>query len=197
MRPRFFRSPEEFRAWLDKNGAQSQELLVGFHKTKAGKTTMTYAQALDEALAYGWIDGVRRSLDDDSYSIRFTPRKKGSIWSNVNVRHVQRLKKGGLMQPAGLAAFKNRSASKSGIYAFEPPPRELEAARGKRFRANKTAWAFWQKQAPSYRRTASYWVESAKREETREKRLATLIDDSSHGRKIAHLTWEKKAKATA
>ena len=181
LKPSFFNSQSEFRRWLEKNHAKETELLVGFYKKGSGKASLTYPEALDEALCYGWIDGVRRSFGDDSYTIRFTPRKAKSIWSNVNVRHVERLKKEGRMAPAGLKAYELKDPKKTGIYAFENRPRELSPAYEKKFRANKKAWEFFEKQPPGYKRLMTYRVMEAKQEETRQRRLAQLIEASAKG----------------
>jgi len=181
LKPSFFNSQSEFRRWLEKNHAKETELLVGFYKKGTGKASLTYPEALDEALCFGWIDGVRRSFGDDSYTIRFTPRKAKSIWSNVNVRHVERLKKEGRMAPAGLKAYELKDPKKTGIYAFENRPRELSPAYEKKFRANKKAWEFFEKQPPGYKRLMTYRVMEAKQEETRQRRLAQLIEASAKG----------------
>ena len=190
--PVFFATPEEFRAWLDAHHAEEKELLVGFWKRGTGKPSMTWPQSVDEALSFGWIDGVRRSLGDEAYTIRFTPRKPRSNWSAVNVRRVEELAREGRMRPAGLKAFEARSAARTAIYSYENRPAGLEGDLAAELRANEAAWAFWQAQAPWYRRTASHWVTSAKKEETRRKRLATLIADSAAGRRIAPLSYDRK-----
>ena len=181
MNPRFFKSQSEFRRWLEKNHAQETELLLGFYKKGSGKASITYPEALDEALCFGWIDGVRRSLGDDGYTIRFTPRKAKSIWSNVNVRHVERLKKLGRMAPAGLEAYALRDPKKTGIYAFENRPRELSPGYEKQFRSNKKAWEFFEKQPPGFKRLMIFRVMEGKQEETRQRRLAQLIEASAKG----------------
>jgi len=181
MKPRFFKSQSEFRRWLEKNHAQETELMLGFYKKGSGKASITYPEALDEALCFGWIDGVRRSLGDDGYTIRFTPRKAKSIWSNVNVRHVERLKKLGRMAPAGLEAYALRDPKKTGIYAFENRPRELAPAYEKKFRSNKKAWEFFEKQPPGFKRLMIFRVMEGKQEETRQRRLAQLIEASAKG----------------
>ena len=181
MNPRFFKSQSEFRRWLEKNHAQETELMLGFYKKGSGKASITYPEALDEALCFGWIDGVRRSLGDDGYTIRFTPRKAKSIWSNVNVRHVERLKKLGRMAPAGLEAYALRDPKKTGIYAFENRPRELAPAYEKKFRSNKKAWEFFEKQPPGFKRLMIFRVMEGKQEETRQRRLAQLIEASAKG----------------
>ena len=181
MEPRFFSSPDKFRAWLEKNHDSAAELLVGFHKKDSGKKSVTYAQALDEALCFGWIDGVRKNLNETSYTIRFTPRKSKSIWSNVNVGHVERLKKEGRMAEPGLKAYALRDPKRTGIYAFENRPKEFSPAYGKKFRANKAAWDFFETIPPSLRRTYIFWIMSAKKEETQLHRLELLITSSAKG----------------
>ncbi len=174
-KPRFFKTPTEFRAWLAKHHAMAAELLVGFHKKGSGKPSITWPESVDEALCVGWIDGIRRRIDDDSYSIRFTPRRPGSIWSAVNTRRVAVLTREGRMLEAGLAAFKARDAKKTAIYSYERETATFPLAFEKAFRANATAWGHFNAAAPSYRRLAAYWVTTAKQEETRQRRLATLI----------------------
>jgi uncharacterized protein YdeI (YjbR/CyaY-like superfamily) len=190
--PRFFRSQSEFRKWLEKNHAKETELMVGFYKKASGKPTITYPEALDEALCFGWIDGVRRSFSDDGYTIRFTPRKAKSIWSNVNVRHVERLKKLGRMKPAGLKAYALRDPNKTGIYAFENRPRELSPAYEKQFRANKKAWEFFEKQPPGFKRLMIFRVMEGKQEETRQRRLAQLIESSGKGERLGVMSSKSK-----
>lgn len=181
MKPKFFSTPAQFRRWLEKNHDRADELLVGFHKKETGKKSITYPEALDEALCYGWIDGVRKRLDETSYTIRFTPRKPKSIWSLVNVKHVERLTKEGRMAEPGLEAYARRDPKRTGIYAFENEPREFSPEYEKKFRANKPAWEFFQREPPSIRRTCIFWVMSAKKEETRLRRLEQLIDSSAKG----------------
>jgi len=187
MKPTFFKSPADFRKWFEKNHAKAQELLVGFYKKGSGKPSITWPESVDQALCFGWIDGIRKSIDDISYTIRFTPRKPRSIWSAINIKRVEELIKLGLMKPAGLEAFQKRNEERSGVYSFEQKNHKLDGAYEKKFRANKKAWTFFQSQPPWYQRTSIWWVMSAKKEETRLKRLATLIDDSAHGRTIAPL----------
>jgi uncharacterized protein YdeI (YjbR/CyaY-like superfamily) len=185
----FFASPEEFRAWLEEHHATATELLVGFHKRGTGRPTMTWTEAVREALCFGWIDGIRHSLGDESYTIRFTPRKPRGNWSSLNVRHVEELIREGRMTPAGLAAYEARTPERTGVYAFEQRhSARLDRQQEERFRADPKAWEFLQAQPASYRQTAIYWVVSAKREETRARRLATLISDSAAGRRLAQLT---------
>ena len=189
MEPVFFATPDEFRAWLQEHHATESEVLVGFHKKGSGRPSITWPQSVDQALCFGWIDGVRRRIDDASYSIRFTPRKARSTWSAINVRRVAELAAEGLMHPAGIAAFERRSDDKTAIYSYEQrEAARLDAEQERRFRANARAWDWFQAQPPSYRRTATYWVISAKRQETRDRRLERLISDSAAGRPIASLT---------
>ena len=189
MEPIFFATPDEFRAWLQEHHATESEVLVGFHKKGSGRPSITWPQSVDQALCVGWIDGVRRRIDDASYSIRFTPRKARSTWSAINVRRVAELAADGLVHPAGIAAFERRSDDKTAIYSYEQrEAAQLDAEQERRFRANARAWDWFQAQAPSYRRTATYWVASAKRQETRERRLERLISDSAAGRPIPSLT---------
>ncbi|HZN07683.1 MAG TPA: YdeI/OmpD-associated family protein [Pyrinomonadaceae bacterium] len=181
MEPKFFTSPEKFRQWLQKNHDSANELLVGFHKKDSGKKSITYAEALDEALCFGWIDGVRKRLDETSYTIRFTPRKPKSIWSNVNVKHVERLKKEGRMAEPGLKVYAQRDPKRTGIYAFENRPKEFSPEYEKKFRANKAAWEFFQTIPPSLRNTYIFWIMGAKKEETQLHRLELLIESSAKG----------------
>jgi uncharacterized protein YdeI (YjbR/CyaY-like superfamily) len=189
VEPTFFETPADFRAWLEEHHESEQELLVGFYKKGSGRPSITWPQSVDEALCFGWIDGVRRGIDDESYSIRFTPRKPASNWSRVNIARVAVLTEAGRMRPAGLEAFERRSEARSAIYAYEQRREaKLDAAEEIRFRENDAAWSFFQAQPRGYRRTATYWVVSAKREETRRGRLATLIGDSAAGRRLRHLS---------
>ena len=188
MKPTYFLSSEDFRRWLDANHREVTELFVGFYKKDSGQGGITYAGALDEALCFGWIDGVRKSVDALSYTIRFTPRKPKSIWSLVNLRHIERLTKSGRVTPAGLKVFAARNPAKCGVYAFENAAQKFAAADERKFRADKRAWDFFQQQAPWYRRTAIHWVLTAKREETRARRLAQLISDSRDARRLKQLT---------
>ena len=191
MKPRFFVSQSVFRSWIAKHHGTTRELWVGFYRKESGKGGITYPEALDEALCFGWIDGVRRAVDDSSYAIRFTPRKFGSIWSVVNTRRGAELIKLGRMQKPGLATFETGDLKKSRQYSYERNNCKLEAAHEKRFKANARTWEFFRAQAPWYQRTTTWWVVSAKREETRLKRLATLIADSEKGRRIGLLDYPK------
>jgi uncharacterized protein YdeI (YjbR/CyaY-like superfamily) len=187
--PTFFPTPDDFRAWLAEHHETADELIVGFYKKATGKPSITWPEAVDEALCFGWIDGIRRTLDEEAYTNRFTPRRKRSNWSKRNIDRVTELTALGRMHPAGLLAFEIRTEANSGGYSFER--REgaaLDEAEAAEFRARAGAWAFFEAQAPWYRRAALHWVVSAKRAETRGKRLATLIEDSASGRTIAPLT---------
>lgn len=195
MKTLFFKSPADFRAWLDKHHASEQELSVGFYKRGSGKPSITWPESVDVALCYGWIDGVRNSIDELSYRVRFTPRKLTSTWSAINVKRVAELTKLGLMRPAGVKAFAARTGEKTGIYAYEQRKNaKLPAAYERQFRANRKAWDFFQSQPPWYRRTASYRVISAKQEETRLRRLAALIRDSELGQPIKELRRAENRK---
>jgi uncharacterized protein YdeI (YjbR/CyaY-like superfamily) len=194
MAPVYFASREEFREWLAKNHASERELLVGFHKVSSGKPGATYSEVLDEALCFGWIDGVRRSINSTSYMIRFTPRKLKSIWSLVNVRRVAALQAAGKMSEAGLKTFALREAHRTGIYAFEQKNPGLAEKYKKVFRKDPVAWKFFMSQAPWYQRTAGHWVSRAKQEETRLRRLAKLMKDSGNGKRIDMLSPSTKGK---
>lgn len=186
--PRFFAGPAAFRAWLERHHRTASELLVGFHKRHTGRPSLTWPESVDEALCFGWIDGVRRRRDAATYTIRFAPRKRGSIWSVVNLRRARALVKAGRMRPAGLRVFEERDRKKSGLYSFEQrrkvrlPPRYARL-----LHANPKAWDFFQSRAPWYRHTASFWIISAKREETRLRRLGQLIACSVRGRLVGPL----------
>jgi len=192
MKPTFFKSGSEFRAWLETHHRSAKELLVGFYKKGSGIPGITYREALDEALAFGWIDGVRRSVDKGAYTIRFTPRKPTSIWSAINIRRVGELTAAGRMTDAGLAAFAKRDEKRSAIYSYEQETAKLDASAKKELKADKKAWAFYHSQAPWYQRTTAHWVMRAKRPETRARRLATLIDCSRKGERIPMLAPPRK-----
>jgi uncharacterized protein YdeI (YjbR/CyaY-like superfamily) len=187
VKPRFFATPAAFRAWLDEHHGSSDELLVGFYKKNSGKPSITWSESIDEALCYGWIDGVRHTLDDDRYTIRFTPRRAGSRWSVVNIARAKELARLGRMHPSGLRAFEQRDEGEAARSHEQRRTAELGEAAERAFRANAKAWAFFQAQPPSYRRLTAHWVMSAKKDETRARRLATLIDDCAHGRRIKEL----------
>ena len=181
LKPIFFASPAAFRKWLQKNHQNKKEVLAGYYKVGTGKPSMTWSESVDQALCFGWIDGIRKSIDDESYCIRFTPRKPDSIWSAVNIRKVKELSGKGLMEKAGLEAFQKRKAEKSKIYSFEREEAKLAPEFEKRLKGNKKAWQYFQALAPSYQKTSIYWVMSAKQQATREKRLAQLISESAKG----------------
>jgi uncharacterized protein YdeI (YjbR/CyaY-like superfamily) len=196
-RPTSFATPAKFRAWLEKHHAKKRELLVGYYKRGSGKPSITWPESVDEALCFGWIDGVRRSLDDERYTIRFTPRKAKSNWSAINIRRAKALSELGKMRAAGLAAFEKRSDERSAIYSYEQRhAAKLEREHEQRLRANPRAWKFFQAQAPWYRRAVTHWIVSAKKPETRASRLATLIRHSAAGEAIPPLRRpERKTRA--
>jgi uncharacterized protein YdeI (YjbR/CyaY-like superfamily) len=188
MEPTFFATAAEFGLWLEAHHSTADELLVGFFKKASGCASMTWPEAVDQALCFGWIDGVRRGIDEDRYTIRFTPRRSRSIWSAVNIRRAQELTDEGLMRAPGMAAFERRRDDRAAIYSYEQRKTAvLEPGEEELLRADASAWDFFQRQRPSYRRTAIYWVTSAKRLATRSKRLQTLIDDSAAGRRVKPL----------
>jgi uncharacterized protein YdeI (YjbR/CyaY-like superfamily) len=182
---RFFATPEDFRKWLRAHHESARELWVGFHKKGSGRASITWPESVDEALCVGWIDGLRKTIDAESYKIRFTPRKATSNWSAVNIGRVQELTRLGRMRPAGVKAFELRTEEKSGIYAYENRKSAvLGAAAEKRFRSCPKAWTFFQSQPAGYRKLATWWVISAKKEETRQQRLEKLIAQSEAGKRI-------------
>jgi uncharacterized protein YdeI (YjbR/CyaY-like superfamily) len=187
----FFKSQSDFRKWLDKNHNKAAELVVGFYKVGTGKKSIGYKESVDEALCFGWIDGIRKSLGEESYTIRFTPRRPGSIWSRVNINRAKELEKLGLMKSQGLKTFHSFDKKKTNRYSFEQKIIKLSKDYEKQFKANKKAWQYFQSMPPSYQRPAIWWVMSAKHEETRLRRLKTLICDSEAGRKIKVLTLER------
>ena len=184
MNPRFFKSPAAFHKWLAANHAESNELWVGFYKKETGRPSITWPESVEEALCFGWIDGVRKKIDDQSYVIRFSPRKPTSIWSAVNIRIALKLIKENRMQPAGVKAFAARKENRSGIYSYEQRSPELVEPYAAEFKRNKSAWKFFQAQPPYYRKTMNWWVVSAKQEETRIKRLNRLIEASVKGQRL-------------
>jgi len=191
MKPTFFRTPAEFREWLAKYHATKDELVVGFYKKDSGQPSITWPESVDEALCYGWIDGIRKSLDEIGYTIRFTPRKPGSIWSSVNIKRAQALIEQGRMQPAGLKAYEARRENISGIYSYEQRSVELDEPYNRLLKKNKAAWSFFQAQPASYRKAVSWWIISAKKEETRLKRLEKLVAFSAQGQRLPELTPRK------
>lgn len=188
-KPTFFPTQSDFRKWLEKNHDKGKELLVGFYKVTSGKQSISWPQSVDEAICFGWIDGIRKSIDEESYSIRFTPRKPSSIWSSVNIKKVEELAKKGLMHSSGIAAFSKRQEKKSAIYSYEKEPETLSKLFLKKFKANKKAWSYFHAMAPSYQRSCVHWVMTAKQEPTKIRRLKELIDDSERGRKIKRLNY--------
>jgi len=197
MKVRHFASAAKLREWLARRHATATELWVGFHKKATGKPSVTWPESVDEALCYGWIDGIRKSLGETSYAIRFTPRRKGSIWSAVNIRRAAVLRAEGRMAAAGLAAFEVRKENKSGIYSYEQRRDRLDAPYAATLRRNAAARRFFEAQPASYRRAAVWWVVSAKQEATRQRRLDRLIRDSESGRRIAQFTRPEPRKVAA
>lgn len=187
MEPAYFETPLDFRNWLEKNHDKAIELFVGFYKVGSGKQSITYPQAVDQALCFGWIDGIRKSVDSERYANRFTPRRAGSNWSAINICKVEELIKSGLMHPSGLAAFEKRKDQKPEIYSYENKPEKLNSEYETIFKSKPIAWEFFLLQPPSYQKTAFFWVMSAKQEATRKKRLNELIADSEAGLKIKPL----------
>lgn len=180
----FFSGPEEFRSWLDAHHDSADELWMGLFKAHVADRGLTWADAVPEALCFGWIDSVSQRIDDDARRQRWTPRRKGSVWSAVNVAHVERLTAEGRMHPAGVAAFEARTAERTGIYSFENEAVELDGERLDRLRADPAAWAFWQAAIPSYRKQVTWWILGAKQEATKDRRLTQLIEDSAAGRLV-------------
>jgi uncharacterized protein YdeI (YjbR/CyaY-like superfamily) len=194
VKPTFFKSQAELRAWFEKHHGTAAELWIGYYKKGSGKAGVTYRESLDEALRFGWIDGLTRSLDEERYAIRHTPRRPKSNWSARNVKRVQELIRLGRMHPAGLAAFEARKEERTGIYSYEQRPPELPPNYERKVKANRRAWEFWLSVAPSYRKAATWWVISARRADTRERRLATLIEASAKGERIPPLTGPASAR---
>lgn len=184
----FFESRAQLHAWFVRNHSRAPELWVGFHSKRSGRATIAWQELVDEELCFGWIDSVRYRLDEDRSAQRVTPRRRRSVWSAVNIRRFQELEAAGLVDASGRAAFAARENARSGIYAYENKSVGLTDEMERQFRAHAAAWEFFTDQAAWYRRTAAYWVASAKREETRERRLRTLIDDSAAGRRLRHLS---------
>ena len=179
---RYFKTPADFRRWLERNHAKQSELWVAYYKKATGKLSMSWSESVEQALCFGWIDGIRKKIDDQSYKIRFTPRKPRSIWSAKNIATVEKLKQAGLMTPAGLAAFDENSVERSKVYSYERERAELTEEYERQIEKNKKAWAYWQKEIPPYAKKAStHWVMVAKKEETRQRRLGILIESSAQG----------------
>jgi uncharacterized protein YdeI (YjbR/CyaY-like superfamily) len=186
-KPQFFATAADLRSWLQKHHASASELWVAFYKKGSGKPTVAYPEAVDQALCFGWIDGIRKSIDDESYMNRFTPRRKGSIWSAINLKRVAELEAAGLMAPAGLKVFRERDETKTDRYSFEREHLEFSRAQLAQFKKHGRAWQFFESQPPSYRRPATWWVISAKQPATQQRRLEQLIADSAAGLRIAQL----------
>lgn len=184
MEPTFFATQAAFREWLEKHHKKETELLVGFYKVNSGKPSMTWSQSVDQALCFGWIDGVRKSIDNESYSIRFTPRRRSSIWSAINIQKVEELNKAGLMTPEGQKAFDLRTENKSRIYSHEKEPAILEPNYESQFRMNPIAWEFFDAQAPSYKKVMTHWIMTAKQEKTRLSRLEKTIQISEQQKRM-------------
>ncbi len=189
-----FASSVEFRAWLEANHDSETELWIGYYRKSVQKTSMTYKEAVDEALCFGWIDGVGRRIDDEVHANRFTPRTKRSTWSAVNVARMAELTTEGRVHLAGMRAFEARTADNTGIYSYENRPADLPEAYLAQLQANEAAWGWWQAQTPGYRRAATWWVVSAKQETTRDRRLATLIEDSAAGQMIKSMRYGRNAE---
>lgn len=184
MSPIFFKNQSEFRQWLEKNHATETQLLVGYYKVETGKPCMTWSQSVDQALCFGWIDGIRKKVNEESYCIRFTPRKRISKWSNINIAKVKELTSKGLMHHAGLESFSHCKEANSGVYSFENDFKTLPQEFEEIFRGNKGAWEYYSAQSPSYRKMVAHWILSAKRKETQIKRLEELIQVSSRNERL-------------
>jgi uncharacterized protein YdeI (YjbR/CyaY-like superfamily) len=197
VQPKYFRNPGELRRWLQRHHASERELVVGFHKVRSGRASITWAESVDEALCFGWIDGVRRRLDESSYCIRFTPRRAGSVWSTVNTRRARQLERAGRMAAAGLQALEARRENRSGRYSYEQRPAELVPPYSAMLKANPAARRFFAAQIPSYRRAATWWVLSARKEATRTRRAATLVELSAAGRLIPQFLRPQRSAAPA
>jgi uncharacterized protein YdeI (YjbR/CyaY-like superfamily) len=191
----FFASPAELRAWFEANHDTATELWLGYHLKRTGRPSVTWQDVVDVELCFGWIDSVRYSLGDDQSAQRITPRRKGSVWSDVNIRRYRELERMGLVHPRGKAAFAKRDEARSRIYSYENRSRGFDAATEAAFRKRKRAWAFFEEQAPSYRRTAAFWVMSAKRDETRTRRLEKLIESSRNGERLAPFVSPSRRRA--
>ena len=184
MRIKYFKSATDFQRWLEKNHATATELWVGFYKKDSGKPSITWPESVDQALCFGWIDGIRKGVDEISYQIRFTPRRRGSIWSAINIKRAKELVRQKQMRRTGLKAFAARIENKSGIYSYEQRSTELSEPYAKLLKKNNAAWNFFKTQSPSYRKMIGWWIASAKKEETRMARLAKLISESAKGKRL-------------
>lgn len=194
MKPRFFKTPADLRKWFAANHDKRQELWVGFYKKASGKASIDWPQSVDEALCFGWIDGLRKSIDDERYMIRFTPRKPTSHWSEVNIQRLKELTKQGLIQPSGLAVFNHRKEERSRRASYEQASVQLDGDYEKKLKVNKKAWEFFQTLSPSVQKQCIWWIMSAKREATRQSRLQTLISSSANSEVIPPLRWTQKKK---
>ncbi len=197
MKPRnvrIFDTPADFRAWLEANHGAADEIWVGYYRKGVAKTAMTYPEAVEEALCMGWIDGQAGAVSDEVWSNRFTPRRRRSNWSAINIARVAALSAAGRMHPAGIRAFEERDQHRDASYSYERPPEGLPAAYQGRLEADTNAWAYWEAETPSYRRTATHWILSAKRPETRERRFATLVADSTAGRRVKPFIGERRTR---
>jgi uncharacterized protein YdeI (YjbR/CyaY-like superfamily) len=196
MNPTFFRTPAAFREWLEEHHAEAAELWVGFFKKASGTPSITWPESVDEALCFGWIDGVRRRIDDASYAIRFTPRRAGSVWSSVNIARAEALVAQGRMRAAGLEAFAARRENRAGIYSYEQRGVELVEPYGRLLAGNEAAWRHFHAQPPSYRKAISWWIVSARKEETRLRRLEKLIECSLRGEPVPAFVARKPRSGT-
>jgi uncharacterized protein YdeI (YjbR/CyaY-like superfamily) len=191
MKPRYFKSQADFRRWLEAHHASAPELLVGFYKKDSGKGGLAYKEAVDEALCFGWIDGIKKRVDESSYTHRFTPRRRGSIWSAINLKRMKELIASGLVSKAGLETYEGRDPKKAGLYSFENRPQAFDAAIENTFRANARAWTFFLAQPPGYRKVCTFFVMGAKKEETRLRRLELLMKLSSKGQRLEWMAPKK------
>jgi uncharacterized protein YdeI (YjbR/CyaY-like superfamily) len=192
----FFETPAQLRSWFEKNHATAGELWLGYHRKRTGRPTVTWQEVVDQELCFGWIDSVRYSLDDDRSAQRITPRRKRSVWSAINIKRFGELEALGLVHPAGRDAFEKRDEARSRIYSYENRSRGFDAAREAAFRKHKLAWTFFEAQPPSYRKTAAFWVMSAKRDETRERRLTVLIERSRNRERLPQLVSPSRRPRT-
>lgn len=192
--PRFFKTAADFRRWLETHHDRASEIWVGFCRKSSGRPSISYPEAVDEALCFGWIDGIRKKVDEQRYMNRFTPRRARSIWSAINLARIEALRAEGRLAPSGLAAFEARDPRRSGRYSFENRPTTLGRAAERAFKADPVAWSFFNAQPPSYRRVATWWVVSAVKEETRQRRLAALIECSRNGRRIPQVSPASRTK---
>jgi uncharacterized protein YdeI (YjbR/CyaY-like superfamily) len=191
VKPHYFKSQAEFRRWLEAHHASASELLVGFYKKASGKGGLGYKEAVDEGLCFGWIDGIKKRVDEASYTHRFTPRRRGSIWSAINLKRMKELIASGVVSKVGLETYERRDPKKAGLYSFENRPKTFDAGLEKTFKANARAWTFFLAQPPGYRRVCTFFVMSAKKEETRLRRLGILMNVSSKGQRLEWMGPQK------